>query len=135
MILIERLKINLLNQIIEKSIIHLNNINKKFKRKKEFKIFIIIFLLIVLIIKTLIFRIYNNSNYLYLFINAHKDFTNNLTNSYYLIICDNKTQLKNKYPLKIIETYKNNELYQKKRGYCEGAKIYYIWKKYKNGKM
>jgi hypothetical protein len=123
--------------------IYLNNIKEKFKRKKEFKNkkifvffnFIIIFILITCIIKTLIFRFYNYSNYLYLFINAHKDFTNKLTNSYYLIICDNKTQLKNKYQLKIIETYKNNELYQKKRGYCEGSKIYYIWKKYKNGKM
>ena len=66
---------------------------------------------------------------------VHKDFPNKLTNKIYKIICDNKTQLKNKYPLKIIETYKDNELYAKRRGYCEGSKIYYIWKKYKKRKM
>ena len=70
-------------------------------------------------------------DYLNLFIVTHKDFYNKINNPYYKIICDNKSQLKKKYPLKIIETYNNNELYSKRNGYCEGSKIYYIWKKYK----
>ena len=67
-----------------------------------------------------------------MYIVHHKDYYNNLTNPYYKILCDKTSQLKNKYPLKIIETYEDNELFLKSRGYCEGSKIYYIWKKYKN---
>ena len=69
--------------------------------------------------------------YLNLYIVAHKDFPNKLTNPYYKIICDNKTQLKNQYQIEIIEAYEDNELFPKRIGYCEGLKIYYIWKKYK----
>ena len=88
-------------------------------------------------IKIILFHLFNISfiDYLNLYIVAHKDFNNKLNNPYYKIICDNKTQLQKKYQIKIIETYKNNELYSKKRGYCEGSKIYYIWKKYKKKKI
>ena len=71
-----------------------------------------------------------NISFINIYIIAHKDFRNKLKNAYYKILCDNKTQLKRKYHLQIIETYKNNELFKKKKGYCEGSKIYYIWKKY-----
>ena len=88
-------------------------------------------------IKKIFFHLFNILfiDYLNIYIVAHKDFKNKLNNPYYKIICDNKAQLQNKYQIKIIETYKNNELYSKKRGYCEGSKIYYIWKKYKKNKI
>ena len=71
-----------------------------------------------------------------MYIITHKDFNNGvLINPAYIILCDDKSQLKKKYKLKIIETYKNNRLYPKKRGYSEGSKIYYIWKLYKEGKL
>ena len=73
--------------------------------------------------------------YLNLYIIAHKDFPNKLNNTYYKILCDKKDQLKKKNSIKVIETIKNNELFPKKRGYCEGSKIYYIWKNYKLKKM
>ena len=69
-----------------------------------------------------------------LYIITHKDFSNNvITNPAYKILCDKRTQLTKNYNLEIIETYKDNILYPKIRGYCEGSKIYYIWKLYKEG--
>ena len=105
--------------------------NFKSQNIKKNKIIYILFLIILFILsyKKLI------NNYLNIYIVAHKDFKNELYNPYYKIICDNKTSFKNKYKIKIIETYKNNELYPKKRGYCEGSKIFYIWKKYKQKKI
>jgi hypothetical protein len=70
-----------------------------------------------------------------LYIVTHKDFQNKINNTFYKIICDTKDQLKDKYPLEVIESYKNNELYPKKIGYCEGSKIFYIWKNYKLKKI
>lgn len=105
--------------------------NYKSQNIKKNKIIYILFLIILFILpyQKLI------NNYLNIYIVAHKDFKNELYNSYYKIICDNKTFFKNKYKIKIIEAYKNNELYPKKRGYCEGSKIFYIWKKYKQKKI
>jgi hypothetical protein len=114
--------------------------NKIFKSLCKVNKKIIIFLILLSFISFLCIVFWNlfendspkfSSDYLNLFIVAHKDFHNKITNPYYKIICDNKSQLKNKYPLKIIETYKNNELFPKRIGYSEGSKIYYIWKKYK----
>ena len=93
--------------------------------KKQIKLFIIILLIL------LCFNSNFSERYLNLYIITHVDFPNKISNSYYKIICDKKDQLKDKYQIKIIETYENNELYNKKVGYCEGSKIYYIWKNYK----
>jgi len=76
-----------------------------------------------------------NYNYLNLFIITHKDFKNYINNKYYKILCDDFTQLQNKYDINIITTKKNNELYEKKIGYSEGSKIYYIFKEYKKKTM
>lgn len=114
--------------------------NKIFKSFCKLNKKIIIFLILLSCITFLCIVFWNlfendspkySINYLNLYIVAHKDFPNKITNPYYKIICDNKSQLKNKYPLEIIETYKNNELFPKRFGYSEGSKIYYIWKKYK----
>lgn len=70
-----------------------------------------------------------------MYIIAHKDFINNINNSFYKILCDDKSQFKKKYQLEIIETNKNNSLYPKRYGYCEGSKIYPIWEQYKSGNL
>ena len=72
------------------------------------------------------------SNYLNLYIITHKDFNNYITNQNYKILCDDYFQLKQEYTLDIINTKNDNELYEKRIGYSEGSKIYYIWKQYKN---
>ena len=74
----------------------------------------------------------NKSNYLNLYIITHKDFNNYISNLNYKILCDDYFQLKNNYSLNIINTKNNNELFEKRIGYSEGSKIYYIWKQYKN---
>ena len=117
--------------------------NKIFRiliKKTNEIVILFLFVFIVLIGIILVVLLYSDSpkysiDYLNLFIIAHKDFNNKLINPYYKIICDNKSQLKNNYQIPIIETFENNELYPKKRGYCEGSKIYYIWKKYKSKEM
>ena len=70
-----------------------------------------------------------------MYICTHKDFKNDITNPVYKILCDQKSQLKRKYDLEIIETNKDNILYPKRRGYSEGSKIYPIWKLYKEGNI
>ena len=72
-----------------------------------------------------------------LYIIAHKDFKNDvINNSNYKILCDNITQLKNKYFIEIIPTNSSeNILYPKRLGYGEGSKIYYIWNLYKSGNI
>ena len=70
-----------------------------------------------------------------IYINAHKDFSTNLTSPIYKILCDEKAQLKKEYNLTIIETNKDNILTLKRRGYGENSKIHYIWKLYKEGKL
>ena len=72
------------------------------------------------------------SNYLNLYIITHKDFNNYISNPNYKILCDDFFQLKNNYTLNILNTKNNNELFEKRIGYSEGSKIYYIWKQYKN---
>ena len=74
-------------------------------------------------------------NYLNIYIITHKDFYNKISNFYYKILCDDCSQLKNKYKLQLISSHIDNELYIKKIGYCEGSKMYYIWKNYKNNKI
>ena len=112
-----------------------NKINKKKNHKspspQNYKAIIILTLiLLIYIIKT-----NNTNNYLNLYIVTHKDFNNTLNNPYYKLICDEKSQLKYLYKIEIIETNKNNDLHQIKRGYCEGSKIYYIWKNYMEKKI
>ena len=113
--------------------------NKSKKRIIKLKIIFFFIIKFIFIIVSIIF-IKNFSfnsvlEYLNIYIVAHKDFHNKITNPYYKIICDNKTKFKNQYQIKIIETYKDNELFPKRIGYCEGSKIYYIWKKYKKKKI
>ena len=80
------------------------------------------------------YKIYGK-NYLNLYIIAHKDFKNDLTNKFYKILCDDPKQLNNSYPIDILSSNKGNELYSRKKGYSEGSKIFYIWKQYKNKKI
>ena len=80
------------------------------------------------------YKIYGK-NYLNLYIIAHKDFKNDITNKFYKILCDNPKQLNSSYPLEIIFSNKGNELYSRKKGYSEGSKMFYIWKQYKNKKI
>ena len=110
---------------------------KSTRQINHIKIFILLILIYIDLIKIIFFYLFNILfiDYLNIYIVAHKDFNNKLINPYYKIICDKKIQLQKKYPIKIIETYRNNELYSKKRGYCEGSKIYYIWKKYKQNEI
>ena len=75
------------------------------------------------------------TNYLNLYIITHKDFNNYITNQNYKIICDDFFQLKKNYTLDVINSKNNNELFEKRIGYSEGSKIYYIWKKYKNNEI
>ena len=67
-----------------------------------------------------------------IFVMTHKDFNNHRLNKNYIIVADDKTQLKNKYNLNVI--YANNGvLYNMRRAYGEMSKLYYIYKLYKDG--
>ena len=98
------------------------------------------FILIILFV-SIIVKLKNNdlnsnkTNYLNLYIITHKDFNNYITNQNYKIICDDFFQLKKNYTLDVINSKNNNELFEKRIGYSEGSKIYYIWKKYKNNEI
>ena len=72
-----------------------------------------------------------------LYIIAHKDFKNNImVNPIYKILCDDRSQLKDNYPLEIISTNtSDNILFPKRIGYGEGSKMYYIWNLYKSGNI
>ena len=95
--------------------------NKRNKNStKGYFLFILFFWFLNFILLYFFFKNKIPNEFLNIFIVAHKDFPNKLTNESYKIICDNKTQLKNKYQLRIIEAYKDNELYPKKRGYSDG---------------
>jgi hypothetical protein len=133
---IDRLKTTYFNKTNSKNISYSRKFKSLYKNNKKIIIFLILFLCVSFLCIVFWNMFKNDSpkfsiDYLNLFIVAHKDFPNTMINPYYKIICDNKSQFQNKYPLKIIETYKNNELYPKRIGYSEGSKIYYIWKKYK----
>jgi len=80
-------------------------------------------------------NLHEKENFLNIYIITHKDFNNNLTNDYYKILCDDCSKLNGNYKINLISSNIDNELYKKKIGYCEGSKIYYIWKKYKNNKI
>ena len=78
----------------------------------------------------------NETQLVNLYISTHKDFKCEvLKNPSYKILCDDISQLKNNYSLEIIPTYKDNEIYPKKRAYGECSKMYYIWKLYKSGNI
>lgn len=141
-----RLNIKQRKNHIKLAYINLIQLNKRYKiikkkvKLKYFRIIKTICFLILIIFNA--FNYYNDFNdyddfndFLNLYIIIHKDFNNTLNNLYYKIICDKKSQLKKKYQIPIIETKKNNELYLKKKGYSEGSKIYYIWKKFKEKKI
>jgi len=106
--------------------------------------FVFVVLLFIYLIELKIFfkSFYNNNlnfvykeNFLNIYIITHKDFNNKISNSYYKILCDDCSQLKNKYKLQLISSHIDNELYIKKIGYSEGSQMYYIWKNYKNNKI
>ena len=96
---------------------------------------LIIFFKSYYIVKFNFLNLVKKDNYLNIYIITHKDFTNKITNFYYKILCDDCSQLINKYKLNLISSNIDNELYLKKVGYCEGSKIYYIWKNYKYNKI
>ena len=102
------------------------------KYKKIFQIIIICLCFFIVTISYVKFK----QSLVNIYIITHKDFRNKvITNRAYKILCDQKSQLKSKYNLEIIETYKDNILYPKNRAYCEGSKIYPIWKLYKEGNI
>ena len=68
-------------------------------------------------------------SYLKIFILTHKDFINHRYNSVYNIVADDKMQLNRTYNLNVIYA-SDGILYNKKRGYCEMEKIYYIYQLY-----
>ncbi len=65
---------------------------------------------------------------------THKDFSNYRYNPSYVIVADDKSELKNKYDLDIIYADKGI-FYNKSRAYCEISKIYYIYQLYKKGNI
>ena len=71
----------------------------------------------------------NNTN---IFIVAHTDFSNNLTNQIYKILADDPSQLKNKYNLQVFFAYKG-KLFKMRKSYAEMSKLYYVYELYKNG--
>ena len=103
--------------------------------------FIILFIILIefkIFFKNLFFfqlKLHKKEKYLNIYIVTHKDFNNKLTNSYYKILCDDCSNLDWNYNINLISSNYDNELYMKKIGYCEGSKIYYIWKNYKNNKI
>lgn len=60
-----------------------------------------------------------------IFIMAHKDFNNILTNKMYKIVADDQGLLKNKYDLQVIYANKG-KLFRKRKSYAEMSKLYYI---------
>ena len=127
---------NKIIDILKKKNIHKNR--KKFKLRLKniyiiYKLFLICLLCVALVFINYPHKEIQIAN---LYIVAHKDFANNIMfNPSYKILCDEKSQLKKEYKLEIIETYQNNILYPKRRGYGECSKIYPIWKLYKKGKL
>lgn len=110
-----------------------NNILQKNKIYIIYKLLLICLLSLILII---LITSVKNLKMVNMYIITHKDFSNDvIVNPAYIILCDDKSQLKNEYKLKIIETNHNNILYPKRRGYSECSKIYPIWKLYKEGKI
>ena len=112
-----------------------------------YKLYILISFFIILFINLVEFKnflknfyffqlkLHKKEKYLNIYIITHKDFKNKLTNSYYKILCDDCSNLDWNYNIDLISSNYDNELYMKKIGYCEGSKIYYIWKNYKNNKI
>jgi hypothetical protein len=87
--------------------------------------------------KDILFRSLNQeklSNKTNIFIVAHKDFNNSLTNPIYKILADDPTQLKNNYSLHILYTNKG-KLFKKRKSYAEMSKLYYVYELYKNGTL
>ena len=65
---------------------------------------------------------------------THKDFDLEVKNSAYIIVADDKSQLKQKYNVTIIYA-QNGKLYKLKRAYGEMSKLYYIYQLYKSGEL
>jgi hypothetical protein len=87
--------------------------------------------------KDILFRSLNQeklNNKTNIFIAAHKDFNNSLTNPIYKILADDPTQLKNNYSLHILYTNKG-KLFKKRKSYAEMSKLYYVYELYKNGTL
>ena len=133
-----------INEQLEKPILE-PIIEIKEDKKKKYEIYISIFKFILLCLSIVIIAIpYSKKSkseepsigLVNLYINTHKDFANNLIyNPAYKILCDDLSQIKNEYKIKVIPTNENNTLYQKRVSYCEGAKMHYIWQLYKTGNI
>ena len=76
-------------------------------------------------------KLINNTN---IFIVAHKDFNNSLTNQIYKIVVDEPTQLKNNYNLQVLYANKGR-LFKMRKSYAEMSKLYYVYELYKNGTL
>ena len=94
-----------------------------------FKLYYLLFFIILLFIyiielKNFLKSFYNlklnlvnlvyKENFLNIYIITHKDFNNKISNFYYKILCDDCSQLTNKYKLQLISSNIDNELYIKK---------------------
>lgn len=134
------------NQFLENNDNIQTCIANKLENNKEIIKFFFLCLCFVIVFKPIQLKLKNPSNpicrpyslgqpeLINMYIVTHKDFTNNVIDDpYYKILCDERSQLKNEYKLQIIESNKDNILYPRKYGYCEGSKIYPIWKQYKSG--
>ena len=77
-------------------------------------------------------KINNIESNVRIFIMTHKDFKNVRTNPSYVITIDDKSNLKNKYNLDIIDSI-DGELFNKSRGYGEMSKLYFIFQLYRKG--
>ena len=73
-------------------------------------------------------KLINNTS---IFIVAHTDFSNNLTNQIYKILADDPSQLKNKYNLQVFFANKG-KLFKMRKSYAEMSKLYYVYELYKN---
>ena len=77
---------------------------------------------------------FRNEPLIKIFIMTHKDFINFRYNSAYTIVADDKSELKNKYNLDVIFATEG-KFYNKRRGYGELSKLYYIYQLYKKGEI
>ena len=69
---------------------------------------------------------FKNESDLKIFIMTHKDFKNYRYNPSYIIVADDKSQLKEKYNLTVLYADKGY-LYNMRKNYGEMSKLYYIY--------
>ena len=95
---------------------------KKFKSILIFLCFMIINIFSYLKNKQILIPFFKQTTLLNIYIATHKDFVNVLSSPVYKILCDEKSKLKKAYNLPIIETNKDNILFQKKEDMANAQK-------------